>query len=369
MNILFICKRYYTNKDVIRDQYGRLYELPIQLAKLGHQITVLCLDYKNCDPLENFVESFGNGSVHWMILSFQRIFTLNVLKVYRELKQQLFDEVIGSSDIPCIWLTKKLAHRLRIPYGVDLYDNYESFGQAKIPGFRRILKNCVRQSDLVIVVSTMLKDKVISDYHYTGAVHIMSNGIRPEVFLRGDKLSARKHLGLPLDVVLMGTAGGLSEMKGLDIVYEAWNILKNQNQNLYLVLAGKIDKNLPVPIDSHAIYLGELKEKEIGLLFQALDIGIISAHDSEFGKYCFPQKMYEMVASELPIVAAKLGAMDELLSIYPEMLFRCGDMESLVETLIFQLDNKLLSNLEVLYWLELVAKLEPSLESLQRLSD
>ena len=38
MRIAFLCKRRYMGKDVIDDRYGRLYEFPFQLARLGHEV-------------------------------------------------------------------------------------------------------------------------------------------------------------------------------------------------------------------------------------------------------------------------------------------------------------------------------------------
>ena len=44
MRIAFLCKRHYTGKDVITDRFGRLYEIPHQLALLGHEVKAWCLD-------------------------------------------------------------------------------------------------------------------------------------------------------------------------------------------------------------------------------------------------------------------------------------------------------------------------------------
>jgi len=35
MKIAFLCKRRYMDKDVVADRYGRLYEIPYQLSRLG----------------------------------------------------------------------------------------------------------------------------------------------------------------------------------------------------------------------------------------------------------------------------------------------------------------------------------------------
>jgi len=46
MKILFLSKRQHTHKDLIDDLYGYARELPLGLAKLGHEVTGLCLSYK-----------------------------------------------------------------------------------------------------------------------------------------------------------------------------------------------------------------------------------------------------------------------------------------------------------------------------------
>lgn len=359
MKVVFVCKRYYTGKDVIRHRFGRLYEFPTQLARLGHQVTVLCLDYRNDDPYENFTEQFGSGSVRWVIASVRSILGFEVGAIYRAIKAVQPEVVVGSSDIPCLWLARRLAGLLRVTYVIDLYDNYESFGQARIPGFRRILKASIRNAGAVIVVSSALKEKVINDYAPAGSVVVMNNGIVRSSFFAGDCAAARVTLGLPANARLIGTAGNLSGMKGLDTVYEAWKSIEDLAENVYLVLAGRIDPKLPIPSGERVIYLGELLEVQVGQLFTALDVGIIPAHDSAFGRYCFPQKLFEMVACGLPLVAAKVGAIEQILRDNPEMLFAPGDADSLTAALILQLENPHLVDIQPREWDELVESVEP----------
>ena len=261
MKVIFICKRYYTGKDVVCHRFGRLYELPTQLARLGHQVTVLCLDYRNNDHHKDFTEQFGAGSVCWGIFSFRSICSSKLRSTYKAIRASKPSVVIGSSDIPCLWLSKKLARRLRVPYIVDLYDNYESFGQASVPGFRRMLKSSIKSAGAVITVSSALKEKIVNDYAPDGPVVVMNNGIVPTSFFLGDLLEARGELGLPVNAKLIGTAGGLSRMKGLDTVYDAWPMIESTVEDAYLVLAGRADPKLPLPSGSRVIYLGELSGK------------------------------------------------------------------------------------------------------------
>lgn len=361
MKIVFVCKRYYTGKDVIQHRFGRLYEFPTELARLGHQVTVLCLDYRNDDRHDAFTERFGSGSVRWIVACVRDILDLNVGRIYRAIKAVGPEVVIGSSDIPCLWLARRLALLFGIAYAVDLYDNYESFGQARIPGFRRLLRVSVRGAAAVIAVSAELKEKVINDHAPHGQVVVMNNGILRSRFSPGDRATAREALGLPIKAKLIGTAGNLSRMKGLDTVYSAWSGLEGLVEDVYLVLAGRADPKFPVPSGARVVYLGELLEVQVGELFRALDVGIIPAHDSAFGRYCFPQKLFEMIACGLPVVAADVGAIAQTLRANPEMLFVPGDVNSLIATMKLQLEDSRLANIEPMEWSELVGNVEPVL--------
>src|SRR5690606_30607668 len=132
----------------------------------------------------------------------------------------------------------------------------------------------------------------------------------------------------------------LSRMKGIDIIYAAWNRLREDHPDARLVLAGSADTQVPVDLDASVIYLGQLDERGVSRLFQALDVGIVSIADSQFGRYCFPQKFYEMLASNLPIVASNVGAMPELLKDHPNLLFDADEPESLVQALERQLVSR-----------------------------
>ncbi|MGM3386092.1 glycosyltransferase family 4 protein [Stutzerimonas stutzeri] len=359
MNIVFVCKRYYTGKDVIGDRFGRLYAFPTQLSRLGHQVTVLCLDYRNDSRCEDLIEQFGPGSVRWVVASARNIFGFQIKTIYRAIKAAKPMVIVGSSDIPSLWLTRKLSRLLGVEYAVDLYDNYESFGQARIPGFRRMLKASIKDAGAIIVVSSALKAKVIEDYAPLGSVIVMTNGVVRSSFFPGDRSTARLALGLPLDLRLIGTAGTLSRMKGLDTVYRAWARLEGFTEDLCLVLAGRVEPKLPVPSGARILYLGELSEAQVSNLFRALDVGIIPVHDSEFGRYCFPQKLFEMAACGLPIVAAKVDAIAQTIRASPEVLFTPGDDEGLAKAVLVQLEKSHQIDIKPMEWPELIESVAP----------
>ncbi len=367
MRIAFLCKRHYTGKDVILDRYGRLYELPNQLARLGHEVRVWCLDYRGRrdDQCQHAAEP---GTLAWASCATGGIRAARLAVYPYRLRKQLMDFkpelLIGTSDIPHVALAAWLGRQLGVPSVVDLYDNYESFGQARIPGFRALLRYAIRSTSLVITVSQALREKVRRDHAPINPVLVMPNGINVATFSPGQRAQARQALELPMAAKLVGTAGGLSRMKGLDVVYAAWRKMEQTRPDLHLVLAGPVEKGFPPPVGPRIHYLGELPESQVAELFRALDVGIIPLQDSSFGRYCFPQKAYEMLACRLPVAVSNTGEMASLFAPWPQTLFAPNDPEGLTTVVLQQLEQRNVPAIPVLDWKGLVGQLEPEFERL-----
>lgn len=367
MHIAFLCKRHYTGKDVILDRYGRLYEWPRQLACMGHEVRVWCLDYRSVrDDVQQ--HQHEPGSLIWISLGLGGVHAARLATYPYRLRKQLLDfrpdVVIGASDIPHVALATWLGRRLNIPCVVDLYDNFESFGQARIPGFRALLAYAISNAHLVVAVSQSLREKVLADHKLTIPVLVLPNGINGSVFSPGVQSQARQALGLPIHAQLIGTAGGLSRIKGLDTVYAAWQHIEPRHPDLHLVLAGPVEKGFPPPTGPRVHYLGELPERQVVELFRALDVGIISLADSAFGRFCFPQKAYEMLATHLPVVVANTGEMASLFAPWPEVLFTPNDALGLATAVLKQLEHPKTPDIQILDWSGLVKSLEHALKQL-----
>jgi teichuronic acid biosynthesis glycosyltransferase TuaC len=365
MKIAFLCKRRYMGKDVILDRYARLYEIPLQLARLGHQVQGYCVDYHESASGGEWAHETGSGgSLRWMSLSVGRFRIPGIAaypwRILRQLRRDRPDLIIGASDIPNVGLAHWLSRRLRIPYAVDLYDNFEGFGQARLPGFVPWLRRSIAAASVVTTTSEPLRQKVLAD-GARGEVIALPSSVDLNVFRRSDKAVARQALGLPGAVHLVGTAGGLSREKGIAPLYEAWQQIVTRRSDVHLVLAGPVEPGFDPPAGARVHYLGQLSHDRVAMLFSALDVGVISILDTPFGRYCFPQKAYEMIACGLPLVAADVGAMSSLFASWPALLFRPDDAQSLADAVLRQIDTPILPSLPVRDWSELVGDVEPFL--------
>lgn len=361
MRIAFLCKRRYMAKDVILDRYARLYEIPRQLARRGHQVLGLCFSYQNSvDGV--WRHEAGAGQLEWESRSPGALWVPALLsypaQALKRLRAFRPDVVIGASDIPHVCLGAWLAKRLGVPYVADLYDNFEGFGQASIPGMKAALRRGVRSAQLVATTSSPLADHVRDVYRASGEILSMPSTIDESLFFPRNRRECRAALGLPEQALLVGTAGGLHADKGIGVLYEAWNSLSARRPDVQLVLAGPSDKQLPPPASARCHYLGQLSHEQTAMLFSALDVGVIYLRETAFGRYCFPQKAYEMLACGLSPVAADVGAMRALFGSTPQCLYRADDSDSLVDTIERQLAQPTRPGVIIRNWEETIGELD-----------
>lgn len=365
MRIAFLCKRRYTGKDVVSDRFGRLHEIPWQLAQLGHEVCGFCLDYHSRNEQRTDITGRDQPELlQWQSrdLGLLRIPSLLAYPstVLQSLRAYQADLLIGASDIPHIALTAWLSQRLNLPYVLDLYDNFESFGQARIPGAVYALRRSVVRADLVITVSEPLRQFVQTTYRRQKPSLVMPNAIDKSIFFPSNKQAARQRLQLPQNAKLIGTAGRLSKAKGLEPLYQAWPHIAAAYPDAWLVLAGPIDTNLPLPHE-RVRYLGNLPHAQVADLFNALDVGVVTVADSAFGRYCFPQKAYEMIACDLPIVATNVGVMSDLLHKQPQLLYAEKHPQALANAVLEQLLQPQRVDVSIRGWSMLVKEVEDAI--------
>lgn len=171
-----------------------------------------------------------------------------------------------------------------------------------------------------------------------------------------DKKLCRAALKLPQNVRLVGTAGALHKNRSIHFLFEAFDRLKPKYPDLHLVLAGP--RNVPIPVH-HSVYdLGIMPLKKVPLLLNALDVAMVSNRENDFGKYCFPQKIREIVACDVPVVAARVRSMAELFVDEPQWLYTSDDAVDLAQVLEHRLNNPITDYQGVFSWSEIAEDLK-----------
>ncbi len=339
LRILVLSKRQCLGKDLLSDRFWRLYEIPQILAQRGHKVTGLLLSYRTKE--EGSFVSVDVPNMHWQSVNARLPYLLGMSGYFRTLEETLEafhpDIVWASSDVLHAVFAWIFCRMRGIPFVVDLYDNYESFGLTKLPGMTKLLRAACRAADGLTVVSHPLDEFIASNYGVTGPRQVIRNAVPNTLFYPRNKHEARDIFGLPSKARLIGTAGAITRGRGIEVLFQAFLRLTENDPDLWLVLAGPRDetpKRFPHP---RIIDLGLLEPERVPLVINALDVAVICNLDSDFGRYCFPQKFYEIVSCGVPLVAAEVGELKTLLSSWPDCLYPVNSVDGLADKILRQL--------------------------------
>jgi teichuronic acid biosynthesis glycosyltransferase TuaC len=343
------------SKDLIEDQFGRFWQLPFELARLGHEVTGLTLSYRCRTEGEFIGRDESNGvQVPWSSVNLMRGYFPQIERYARrafEIARQFRPDIIWScSDayhaIFGSWLAKKTKAR----HVIDLYDNFEAFRASKVPGVLPAFRRVVKAAHGVTAFSARLARHVERSCTRTTPTAVIENGIRSDIFRPRDKYGARQRFGLPMGSIIIGTAGALDESRGIETLFQAYQALTYEIDDLHLAVAGPRSSRLTIPGGPRVHDLANLPHENVPEFLNALDLAVICYRNSAQGEISFPQKAYEIVACRIPFVAARVGSMIEFLGKYPDCFFEPENPASLAEAIRRQLIDKIIVGIPVPSW-------------------
>ena len=363
MRILVLTKRQYMGMDLLDDRFGRFRELPLGLARWGHDVAGVALSYRpRHEGVLNDADTTGNSAVTWHSINLGSLIkprlarfaalTLDIAKAFRP------DLIWACSDAFHAIFGTWLANKLGTPCVVDLYDNFESFKATWMPGVLPLFKRAVRRAHGITCVSRTLADHVAHGYAYDGRTLILTNSTRADLFLPRDRTQCRKELGLPEGALIVGTAGALEKSRGVNTLFRAFASLGKKYPTLRLALAGPRRRFGSLPTGPMVHDFGTLRLDKVPMLLNALDVAVVCNRNSAFGRYCFPQKAYEIIACRVPMIAAGVGSMKDLLAEYPLCLYEPQSTASLAAALERQLKEKTVVNIAAPSWTDSAKLLE-----------
>src|SRR5258708_1903642 len=169
MKILVLTKRQYMGKDLLDDRFGRFWELPLELARLGHEVQGLALSYRR---RSGGISADGDGSsgsgVTWNSVNLLsgclpqlEKYTRRALQISRDFRP---DIIWACSDAYHAIFGNWLAKRVKSKCVIDLYDNFESFNATRVPGVLPRFKQAVKSAASVTCVSQPLADYITLNY-------------------------------------------------------------------------------------------------------------------------------------------------------------------------------------------------------------
>jgi glycosyltransferase involved in cell wall biosynthesis len=331
VKLLFLGKRRPMGRDLIARPYGRFYHLPRLLAESGHEVHSLLMNYHH----EAAVDVHDNG-VHWISLSpwpgKGGSYRSQLLKLVRDVRP---DWIIGCSDTYFGILAWYYGHKYGVRFCIDAYDNYESYIPWMLP-LHALWRKALTQADLVTAAGPGLLELMSTGRGgMPGAVVPMAAD--PEGFRPLDQAACRQRLELPQSSRLVGYCGHIDRSRGLDVLFEAFEMLRTLHPEVELVLSGRLSKNIRIP--AHAHMMGYMADDMMPLLLNSMDVLVVVNRASRFGNHSYPVKLFEAMRCGVPVVATRTPATEWILANNQERLANPGDPHDLCRRLAASLDG------------------------------
>ena len=330
--LLLLTKRYYTNKDLITDKFGRLYHLPCQLVENGFKVLVICVDYRG--RREKVIAQSGL-KYHSLPLTLTNsaIFFLKLLRYIYRFKP---DAIMASGDTHFGFLGWIISKFFDLPCLFDVYDDYTAFGSNRLPFMKSFFTWTIRFSNAVTCASSPLKTKILN---YNSSVKLIENGVDESLFRSISKPEARDRLNISLDDTVVGYFGSIGKNYGIENLSDAILRLQDQYPNIKLLIAGKNETKISL-WRSHIDYRGLVSQGEIPFFINASDVVVIPYLPDDQINMSNPCKLAEYLACGVPVVSTRVSDIADTLSEIPQALCTPGSVDDMVSAIGWQLKNR-----------------------------
>lgn len=362
MRILVICKRFYTNKDLLADKFGRLYHLP-NCWSVRNEVVVLALNYYQTPSFQVTQKNLSLVSINCSP------FPLGLVRAYYRCKDEAEsfrpDIILSSGDIITAHFGYRMALKFNARWFYDVYDDYRHFGLSRMTQMSRLFPYFCRNANGILAASKSLRDICLA---WNKNIHVTQNGYDPTVFFPGDKTQARQRLGLSTELKLIVFTGSIDNRFDAQLVSRAIRKLYNQNPAIRLMHAGKVDlkswKQQP-----WLISLGELDQLTVAEAIRSADVCIAPYRRTALSESCNPCKLAEYLACRKPVVASDITPLLEFESLGVN-LYSAGNSSSFEDSLLQQLTTSCCSTPNTSWsWNDLAASAEQFIQLSEQNAD
>lgn len=357
-NILVLMKRFGSNKDMVKENFGREIRLFEQLSG-KYNIDFVCPDYH----LKERFKIKKNGVNYFVVpVSFFNPFPM-MRSIGRLMVRNRYEMIIPTADPLMGIIGYFFSKKYRIPIIYEVQDNYEMYDSYKIPFMRFLDHRIIRKSDYIFYSNYTLMKKL--RHLRKDRFEVIENGVDLKLFKKMPKNIARKKLKLDQSIKIIAYTGHISKRMGIDNLIEAVGMLREHDKSIYILLSGKIDDDVNIRFP-FVIYRKFPKREQLVLGLNASDVLVIASDDDPFTLYCFPQKLPEYMAMNIPIVATAVGDVKRMLYPFKDSLCKPRDVNDLKDKISIQLKKKRVNYRKVIMgytWKKLSKKIDNMLEA------
>lgn len=222
--------------------------------------------------------------------------------------------------------------------------NKNVFWEAHTNNFNYFVRGLVKRVFKMVVISNGLKNFFVSKGVNEKKILIAADGMSAKDFdISASKIELREKLKLPKDkfiVAYVGKGTTMGSKKGVNELILACAKLLKKYSGLFLLIVGvnkaeitkleEIIKKEKIPKENYELVLF-VPHKEMPQYLKSADALVMNYPSTEhYSLYMSPVKMFDYMASGIPIVASDLPSVREVLNQENAVLIKPDDLESLI---------------------------------------
>lgn len=177
------------------------------------------------------------------------------------------------------------------------------------------------QADLVITLGNAMKEELVRQGVNPDKIQLSPNAVGGEYLdVPLDRRTAQESLGLDPTLQYVGTVSSLVAYEGLDLLVRAIAELAPTNPRLRLLIVGSgveannlEDLSQRLGVGDRCIFPGRVPREQARTYHSALNVFVVPRRDLTVTQAVTPLKPVEALACEVPVVAADLPALRELI--------------------------------------------------------
>lgn len=212
------------------------------------------------------------------------------------------------------------------------------------PLARWLDKIIFKEANGLITVSTYLKEHLINLGVESKKITILTNAADPIKFdsaISGDDVKRQYNLD---GKNIIGFIGGFYPWHGLEMLLDSFARLKHNYKNAVLLLVGDgptkadiIKKIERLNLKNDVLFAGKIQHNSLPRYIAAFDIAVMPNSNN----YGSPMKIYEYMSMGKPVVAPRLGPLEDVITDGKEgILFESGNTNKLTAALGRLLGNE-----------------------------
>lgn len=216
---------------------------------------------------------------------------------------------------------------LNVPFVLEvnapLAEEQEKYRLLTLKSLARSMEEVLfRGADAIVAVSDGVREYALGKGTLPAKVHVIPNAVDTDLFAprkSESKETLRREFHLPEGKFLVGFSGSLKNWHGIEVLIDAMRILRSISSDFHLLIVGTgplrpwVEKAAREEGFGQGITItGEVPHDEIPRWIGTVDIAV--APYLEIPQFYFsPLKLSEYMAMAKPVVASRLGQLEEMI--------------------------------------------------------